>query len=132
MQQTDKYKLNLIEKDDVFSPDALNENMEKVEGAIAAGDAALDQRVVALEARKMAVGWYILETDKTVTVDLGFTPKAVVIVSVSYYGGGTSILIVTDSPASYRFGGEVQIQPNGFSVNPFTNGNGKYNYVAFA
>lgn len=51
MQQTDKYKLNLIEKTDTFSPDALNENMEKVEGSITAEAAALDQRLQVCEAR---------------------------------------------------------------------------------
>ena len=34
MQHTDKYKLNLIENSDAFSPDALNENMQKLEAAL--------------------------------------------------------------------------------------------------
>ena len=47
MQHTKKYRFDLIERDDVFAPDALNGNMEKVEGALereavarAAADAA--------------------------------------------------------------------------------------------
>ena len=36
MQQTNQYKLNLIEKTDTFSPDPLNENTEKVEAQLAA------------------------------------------------------------------------------------------------
>ena len=36
MQQTNQYKLNLIEKTDTFSPDPLNENAEKVEAQLAA------------------------------------------------------------------------------------------------
>ena len=64
MQQTEKYKLNLIEKEDVFSPDALNENMEKLEVALegktdAADTGALDARVTALEVHKIAIGHYI-------------------------------------------------------------------------
>ena len=35
MQQTDTYKLNLIEGTDDFLPDALNENMEKLEEVMA-------------------------------------------------------------------------------------------------
>ena len=34
MQQTNTYKLNLIEKNDPFSPDPLNENAQKVEAAL--------------------------------------------------------------------------------------------------
>ena len=40
MQHTDKYKLNLIETSDAFSPDALNENTRKVEDVLAAQAAA--------------------------------------------------------------------------------------------
>lgn len=45
MQQTNKYQLNLIESGDTFSPDPLNENMEKVEAALEAVDTALDEKV---------------------------------------------------------------------------------------
>lgn len=86
MQQTDKYKLNLMDRDDAFSPDPLNENMEKLEAAIvseiAAGDAAeaqiradadsaLDARVQSLEAGRIVVGY----ADGYGFVDLGFTPR---------------------------------------------------------
>lgn len=36
MQQTEKYQFNLIEGSDPFSPEPLNQNMEKVEGALTA------------------------------------------------------------------------------------------------
>lgn len=36
MQQTNRYKLNLIDKADTFSPDPLNENTEKLEAQLAA------------------------------------------------------------------------------------------------
>lgn len=40
MQQTTKYKLNLIETSDPFSPAPLNENAQKLEGALSAETAA--------------------------------------------------------------------------------------------
>ena len=82
MQQTEKYKLNLIEKGDVFSPDALNENARKVEEAIAAEAAAqgqaraadiaaLDQRLQVFEAHKLVIG----SAGEDEKIYLGFTPK---------------------------------------------------------
>ena len=63
MQQTEKYKLNLIERDDAFSPDALNQNTQKLENALAAHEAAveeatdgLDARLQVFEAVKIATG----------------------------------------------------------------------------
>ena len=89
MQQTNKYKLNLIEKDDTFSPDPLNDNMEKVEGALkaetgarqaadaaeaqarAGADAALDRRIQTIEAHKIVFG---SAGNGSTTANLGFTP----------------------------------------------------------
>ena len=51
MQQTQTYKLNLIETSDTFSPAPLNENMEKVEAGISAEAAA---RAAETAARKSA------------------------------------------------------------------------------
>ena len=54
MTQTDKYKLNLIETSDVFSPEPLNQNTRAVEaqlsavrGEFAAADAGLDGKIAA-------------------------------------------------------------------------------------
>ncbi len=89
MQQTNKYKLNLIEKDDTFSPDPLNDNMEKVEEALereaaarqaadateaqarADADAALDRRIQTIEAHKIVFG---SANNTSTTANLGFTP----------------------------------------------------------
>ena len=88
MQHTDKYKLNLIEISDAFSPDALNENTRKVEDVLAAqaaaeaaaretADGALDQRLTVLEGRRLVVGAYTRNGDKNgMHVELGFTPAA--------------------------------------------------------
>ena len=77
MQQTEKYKLNLIEKNDTFSPDPMNENMEKVEGALEtkADFAAINVRVRELEVHKFIVG----KTTQGGTENLGATPKALLI-----------------------------------------------------
>ena len=95
MQHTEKYKLDLIEKDDTFSPDPLNENMKKVEGALkaeaaartvadaaeararAGADAALDRRVSVLELHRCVTGVHA----GSGFVDLGFTPLAVFAIS---------------------------------------------------
>lgn len=87
MQQTDKYKLNLIEASDTFSPDPLNENARRLEEAIAAEAAAqdqaraadiaaLDQRLQVFEAHKLVIGRAI--SDSTFMY-LGFKPKVLVV-----------------------------------------------------
>ena len=93
MQQTDKYQLSLIDRNDTFSPAPLNENAQKLEAAIAAeaaaeaaarqnadaaeaatraaADAALDQRIQVFEARKFVIGHAELAGE----VYLGFRPR---------------------------------------------------------
>ena len=86
MQQTEKYKLNLIEMSDTFSPEPLNENMEALEAALDAeaaarksGDSAMSSRVTTLEARKIATGTYTGNGTADQTIYIGFTPKVVMI-----------------------------------------------------
>ena len=89
MQQTETYKLNLIETSDTFSPDPLNQNTQKIEEVMsaetaqrAAETAALDNRVTALELHKVAVGTYTgnaTTTSKTQTISLGFAPRVVLV-----------------------------------------------------
>ena len=86
MRQTETYKLNLIEKDDTFSPDPLNQNTQKIEQELSAetaqraeADAALNGRVTALEAHKLVIGQYVGryasdEGSGEQTIHLGFTP----------------------------------------------------------
>ena len=50
MQHTDKYNFNLIETSDPFSPDALNENTQKVEDVLATHKAVVDS---ALKSQKL-------------------------------------------------------------------------------
>ena len=104
MQQTNKYKLNLIEKDDTFSPDPLNDNMEKVEEALereaaarqaadateaqarADADAALDRRIQTIEAHKIVFG---SANNTSTTANLGFTPLLLYVTN----GNGGHLLI---------------------------------------
>ena len=84
MQQTEKYKLNLIESSDPFLPEGLNQNTQKVEDAMIAHEEkvkgsldAFGARVTALEARRFFVGTYTGTGEPT--VDLGFTPLAILV-----------------------------------------------------
>ena len=86
MQQTETYKLNLIEKDDTFSPDPLNQNTQKIEEVMsaetaqrAAETAALDNRVTVLEGHKVAVGSYVGNGVNPRSFTLGFAPRVVLI-----------------------------------------------------
>ena len=120
MQQTKQYALNLIERSDVFSPDPLNENMEKVEAALgtarseaAAGDSALDARVTALEARRAVVGTYTGNGVSGQTgqfINLGFTPRAVLVQRSTYY----AVLAVTEKPVGVA---NLVVVNNGFTVS---------------
>lgn len=133
MQQTETYKLNLIEKKDVFSPDALNENMEKLEVALegrtdAADTEALDARVTALEVHKIAIGHYIGNGETNQFIPLPFTPTAVLLDIVNGHDP-RSTLAVTGYP-TYT----LEIVSRGFKVSNYNydsaNG-GKHCYIAF-
>lgn len=82
MQQTDKYKLNKPGVDDPITPVPLNENMDKIEAAITAEAAALERRIVTLEAHHIYMGSYTGTgsfANPTQTIHLGFTPIAVLV-----------------------------------------------------
>lgn len=144
MQQTETSKLSLIEKDDAFSPDALNFNAEKLSdilavtdfGARAARDVqqSLDQRVSALEAKKVVAGTYIgnaSTSDSTTkqSIELGFKPAAVLVVT-----GSDATMAAWEAPAKLltltETGFKVCNSPNAIytSLNLSTN---PYCYIAF-
>ena len=86
MQQTEKYKLNLIESSDPFLPEGLNQNTQKIEDAMEAHEekvdgqvADLDARVKVFEAKHFATGICSM-SERTA---LPFTPTLVLIVSWS-------------------------------------------------
>lgn len=135
MQQTTKYKLDLIEKTDAFSPDALNQNMEKVEEAIQAETAALEQRVVALEAHRFYLGHYVGNGAYRREIDIGFKPKAVLLFREQSDSHGTVVLITESWPITVPFD-MASITENGLQVGA-KNGNGynvstvNYYFLAF-
>lgn len=152
MQQTTNYKLNLIEKTDTFSPDPLNENMEKVEGALtqlgnaneaetaarAAVIAELDQRLKAFEVHHVAMGRYSFNrfSAQAYDADLGFTPKVVLFFTVGQYFECAALV---DPEGSSEFASQyAQIVPGGFHVagnsttNPFNQTYRSYIYLALA
>ena len=127
MQQTQTYKLNLIETSDTFSPAPLNENMEKVEAGISAeaaarqsGDAALAQRVTMLELHKIAVGTY-KGTGSEVTVNLGFAPELLMVQP------GINVPTFAIKPGTAHY----QLTENGFQTSSaVSNTSTTYTYFA--
>ena len=121
MQQTDKYKLNKPGIDDPLAIAPLNENMDKVDAALAtktdaAETAALDARVQMLELHKFVATTYIGNGEKTNDaqfIDLGFTPVLVVL-------NATAHTYIVSKDYSYSV---AQIVPGGFKVfklpNPY-------------
>ena len=80
MQQTETYKLNLIESSDPFLPNALNENTQKIEEVVQEKLGEMDARVTVLEGRRLAMGNYVGE-GKHVEISLGFNAKVLVVFS---------------------------------------------------
>ena len=137
MQQTEKYKFNLIERDDAFSPDALNENTRKLEAALSlksdAADtdvmkAALDQRIQTLENHKVVAGTYVGNADKNgMHVELGFTPVVLVVPKSS-----TITMVTTESPqVSPALIAILRIEEGGFFANDVWNSAAEHYFIAF-
>ena len=138
MQQTEKYKLNLIEMSDTFSPEPLNENMEALEAALTDGlaaeaaarqsiETALGRRVSTLEGRRYSVGTYTGDGttgNNGQTVYVGFTPSAVLIQGTS----GTTLMC--SSSFSFNL---IKLVSGGFQVrdSSHTNRNNEH-YCYFA
>ncbi len=119
MQQTQNYKLNLIETSDPLSPAPLNENADTLDAALAdetrtrqAETTDLFQRVTLLEARHFLVGSYVGIGEKTQDIMLGFTPKGVLV-----QGNNENhelALALGDEPGQNHYGVVVEIIQNGF------------------
>jgi len=116
MQQTEKYKLDLIETGDPFSPDALNANAQKLEGELARVDGerdALDGRVVKLENCRVLLGTYDGSgADEGQIIDLGERPVAVL--SSLMYGRTYVALLMGENEASYNSYKAMRLTDNGF------------------
>lgn len=120
MQQTEKYQFNLIEPSDTFSPDSLNENMEKVEAQFdaaraeaAAGDAALDQRLQVFEAKHFVMDYFTGTKDLSQDILLGFTPKVVIAMLAGETVGGIAF-VMTGTQVKSTYGDHLEIIDGGF------------------
>lgn len=132
MQQTEKYKLNLIETSDTFSPNPLNENAQKIEAQLSAEAAAresavsgLSSRITVLEGHKIATGIYpgtAGTNDPTIQfIPLPFTPRIVFV-----HAGSMSTLMIQELPAS-----SCRIMDGGFQISDNFNRSGsRYSYFA--
>ncbi len=129
MQQTEKYKLDLIETSDPFSPDALNANAQKLEDAAI----ALDGRVLSLEGRRMVFGIYYGygKSNVWLNIDLGEQPFALLVLTIYQYGTG-SALLVKDGRCFGSAGDCLVLWDTGFSVrNDLNKAGNRYNFIAF-
>ena len=112
MQQTETYKLNLIETSDPFSPPALNENTQKLEEVVSEKLGEMDQRVTVLEATKLVAGVFKSTNIPNDIIELGFTPEAVFL---SDAHGANQVCFITKA-GSYVGNGNVVVVENGFQL----------------
>ena len=112
MQQTETYKLNLIESSDPFLPDALNENTQKLEEVVSEKLGEMDQRVTVLEATKLVAGVFKSTNIPNDIIELGFTPEAVIL---SDAHGANQVCFITKA-GSYVGNGNVVVVENGFQL----------------
>ena len=132
MQQTQKYKLNLIERSDPFLPEGLNQNTQKVEDVLKGMEdgplASMDQRVTVLEGHKMAYGTFSSTTQvDRVHFSLGFPPKVVLYMRNVSANGIHEIMMSVRMELGEN--GSMPLTDDGFDVLSFTYG--VYHYVAF-
>ena len=127
MQQTEKYKLNLIEPSDPFLPDALNANTQRLEDVLIdrmeGSLDAMSQRVAALESVKHAYGSSdaaTSETDRSFYIRTGFQTRMVLL-----SGAGTAFYTDLDP---YR--STVQFLSDGFTVEKNASFS-SFRYLAF-
>ena len=137
MQQTKRYKLNQIEPQDHFLPQALAENAQKIEDALLAHEeqvdgqlSALDQRVTVLELHHFACGFYTGTGGKAQVISLPFAPKAVIVTNGGMYNsefGGISV------KAGNGELNKIKLLENGFEVNGACSySSSPFSYMAFA
>ena len=130
MQQTETYKLNLIESSDPFLPNALNENTQKIEEVVQEKLGEMDQRVTVLEAKKFAVGTYKAEMNETLKVEVGFTPIALYVGQSRKFSTIHGLIL----PGDTNIPPFLEIVEGGFTTNIMdghTAYPGIYHYIAF-
>ena len=116
MQQTNKHKFNLIETGDTFSPDPLNENMEKVESALAAVYTTMG---TGGQTCRIACGSFT-GNGSTQTLTFDFYPLAVLLATKTTTGTSTALLVRGCSSSTGGAGGSissVEWKENGLSYS---------------
>lgn len=117
MQQTETYKLNLIETDDVFSPAALNENAKTLEAELARLDAAIG--TVGTTCR-IVTGTYkgtgTFGSGKATAIQFDQFPELLFVQGSGYYGlflRGCSMALCTEPYYGSLWGLYTQWSSNG-------------------
>ena len=130
MQQTTKYQFKLIEGSDDFSPQPLNDNVEKVEELLAdLGSEAAEKGFV--------VGSYT-GTGSPLTITLGFKPRFVIVTGQVAAGAGAyGVTSYTGFSGGAQISSLLVFEENGFTLTghdeyPAINLSGvNYSYLAF-
>ena len=134
MQQTTKYQFKLIEGSDDFSPQPLNDNVEKIENALEGMEEALGQ-FYSPDNKPYVTGYYT--GDRTYQeIILGFQPSFVI---VSGDSGSSDEMLWQYSAVIYpnHSAANASITSNGFGVGDagyFPNLSERYRtyyYIAF-
>lgn len=134
-KKTTNYKLHQWEPSDDFLRSEFNENFTKLDEAVAAEAAARAGAISSLQTAlgkkpEVAVGTYTGDSTKGRAIDLGFRPRAVVVLSsdgrlnstYGYYGG----LAVTGGPVSVKDNEVIALTATGFQVSHTTASHANY------
>lgn len=105
MQQTKKYQFNLIEGSDPFSPQPLNENMEKTEAAFAAQQADAAAQFAALP--RMHLTSYTGDGQATRTFTFPFKPSVVFLVCLYNTNNAPQMLVQGQEVAVMSYGASL-------------------------
>lgn len=125
MQQTNNYQFNLIESGDTFSPDPLNQNMEKVEAAFAAVTTAMGSGG---HTCRVAHGTYIGDGEGAKTLTFDFYPLVVFFTAKGSVGHDTMVLIREGTGTVSGAGGPVsRVSWSGNSVTYGSSNSNTYN-----
>ena len=155
MQQTETYKLNLIEGSDTFSPQPLNENAEKTETILTELANSISQAGNCKSATGSYVGTGSYGINNPNVIQFNFEPQMVIVYTVPYYGphactaytggafstthqvflsGGNRFYVYDGGESSTYFtlnGGTLSWYTTGEKANHQMNGSGTtYHYIA--
>lgn len=150
MKSTDKYQLNLIEPNDDFLPDPLNENTQKLETVLSQfqdnTQAALTSLITGLGSGghtcRVAHGTYTGEGKVLKNLNFGFTPLCVFIglpaASTAFYQNPVALIRGIDMPLDRWTAGDIfltwtdtGVEINGTSSTLLNSTGFSYSYVAF-